>query len=1109
MTAKRIISLVLTICMMLTIATFPAMAATTTDGLVYSISDSEVTIADYTATASTTEYTITYQLDGGTNAAKNPEVYTSEDVITLKDATKEGYDFTGWFLDATKTEQISEISNRTGNLNLYAKFSPKSYTATFKDGVTLTLKVAGKDDKEIYVPYGTTIDLYSAEFMGEYAYLSSIYTECSYLDPYFSGWYADENYNIKIESGDSFSITSDTTIYGNYNHKNSDDVPDWVSSYRGVVSMFAGKTKNTIDCEGGGNTYVRVPTLSTGEFYVQCSITLGYSSSHASMYVWNLTKDEEVRSLSVSYGDYGKTYYGTRILYQADPGDILRIYSTCTASVTFDSPKRATSMMTARKTINKTVAYDQQCDVPSPTPKYGYNFLGWFDKNRNEITNTWKYTANQTFTAKWQPTNYYITYNLDGGSNSTSNPLTYTIEDNITLADPTKQGYTFKGWYSDPNFTTRVTKISKQTGNITLYAKYEENSYNLTLDGNTGVWAPKVTFISDGVVIKNGYLYEQNSITAYRSDNKSGYIFAGWYLDNSFTNLFKFNGTITDDVTLYAKWIECSDNIINIESMGSFDVSTSGKTEQLYAFVPLVDGTIVVTSASDGLDLYGILYDSSKSALISADDISDNDLDFSYTYDVKAGQLYYIAVRGATASTSGKATINVDWKGSCTITGTTYPNRQVTVVYDTDYKLPAKPKREGFVFLGWFDENGNQITDGTWNFVTDKTLTAKWDVATQHSIVFKDSDGEIISTLDCWLGDDIIAPEFPSKAPDHIGSYSAKWDNNYTGVCTGDAVYTVVFVIDEYVDYTVTFKNWDGSVISEQTYHYGDAVVAPNTPQNPSDENCCYVFVGWDKLVTNCYGDAVYTAKFTTSHEYDNACDADCNLCGDTRTVGDHVYDNAYDPDCNECGETREVADLNTPTFVVENKTAKVGETFTVDVSIKNNSGIVGLRTYVGYDADVLELVSIAAGEYFSDTTFGPLTNNPISILWDDSLASSNNTTNGVVATLTFKVREGAETCNTEITLTYDPEDVYDENFDNVEFAVENGTIAVIEYISGDVNSDGLVNNKDLGVLRRFLNDWDVTIDELASDVNRDGNVNNKDLGILRRYLNDWDVELK
>ena len=67
----------------------------------------------------------------------------------------------------------------------------------------------------------------------------------------------------------------------------------------------------------------------------------------------------------------------------------------------------------------------------------------------------------------------------------------------------------------------------------------------------------------------------------------------------------------------------------------------------------------------------------------------------------------------------------------------------------------------------------------------------------------------------------------------------------------------------------------------------------------------------------------------------------------------------------------------------------------------------------------------------------------------------------------------------------------------------------VIVYVSGDVNGDGEGNNKDFGLLRQYLNGWDVTIDELASDVNRDGEVNNKDLGLLRQYLNGWDVELK
>ena len=169
---KRNLFLFLTVVMMLTVMTMGLL------NIMANAADSAIV-----------EYTITYHLDGGTNALKNPEVYTYEDIITLKDATKEGYDFAGWFLDSTKTEQIFEISGRTGNLNLYAKFTPKSYTATFKDGVTLTLKVSGKDDKEIYVPYGTTIDPYSKEFMSEHisSLYSSYYTECSAHDPYFFG----------------------------------------------------------------------------------------------------------------------------------------------------------------------------------------------------------------------------------------------------------------------------------------------------------------------------------------------------------------------------------------------------------------------------------------------------------------------------------------------------------------------------------------------------------------------------------------------------------------------------------------------------------------------------------------------------------------------------------------------------------------------------------------------------------------------------------------------------------------------------------------------------------------------------------------------------------
>ena len=200
--------------------------------------------------------------------------------------------------------------------------------------------------------------------------------------------------------------------------------------------------------------------------------------------------------------------------------------------------------------------------------------------------------------------------------------------------------------------------------------------------------------------------------------------------------------------------------------------------------------------------------------------------------------------------------------------------------------------------------------------------------------------------------------------------------------------------------------------------------------------------------------------------------------------------------------------DETDPAFVVETTgdAVRAGETFTVTLNTKNNPGIVSLMVKVGYDADVLELVS-AAGQDFAGTSFGPLTANPIAVNWYDTL-NPNNTTDGVVAVLTFKVKEDAAAGDTAITLSYNPNNVYDFDFENVTFATIDGIVTVADYLPGDVNADGVLNNKDLGLLQRYLNGWDVDIDLRAAEVTADGQLNNKDLGMLQRYLNGWDVEL-
>lgn len=141
-------------------------------------------------------------------------------------------------------------------------------------------------------------------------------------------------------------------------------------------------------------------------------------------------------------------------------------------------------------------------------------------------------------------TKYNITYELNGGVNNLSNPNQFTEETStITLNEPTRQGYTFLGWYSDEDFETKITyiKIGTKT-DITLYAKWSINQYTITFNPNGGSSVDSITE-DYGTVL-----------TAPESPTKDGYIFVGWYKDYSLTQSFKFNSMPAQNMTLYAKY---------------------------------------------------------------------------------------------------------------------------------------------------------------------------------------------------------------------------------------------------------------------------------------------------------------------------------------------------------------------------------------------------------------------------------------------------------------------------------------------------------------------------------------------------------------------------
>ena len=165
-------------------------------------------------------------------------------------------------------------------------------------------------------------------------------------------------------------------------------------------------------------------------------------------------------------------------------------------------------------------------DAPAATP--GYTFGGW---NKADGT-AWDYasdkvTDNITLYAKWAANTYTITFDTAGGSEIA--PITQDYGTVITAPEaPTREGYTFIGW--DKEIPTTMP-----AENMTVTAQWEINQYTITFDTNGG---------SEIAPITQDY---GTVITAPEAPTREGYTFIGW--DKAIPETMP-----AENITLKAKW---------------------------------------------------------------------------------------------------------------------------------------------------------------------------------------------------------------------------------------------------------------------------------------------------------------------------------------------------------------------------------------------------------------------------------------------------------------------------------------------------------------------------------------------------------------------------
>ncbi|MDE5617857.1 MAG: InlB B-repeat-containing protein, partial [Clostridia bacterium] len=216
----------------------------------------------------------------------------------------------------------------------------------------------------------------------------------------------------------------------------------------------------------------------------------------------------------------------------------------------------------------------------------------WLDINRFNITDlnisrygtsTCKYSYNPAFTEEpvefsinlVNVTNCYeVRFNLNGGDGIA--PETQLITEFDTLIrpeDPVRQGYVFKGWYTEYGYPFNF--YSDINSDMTLYAQWER-AYRVSFSLN-GVPA--------GTAPSAQYVYSGHYLVRPEDPSASGYIFLGWY-DNSecYGNPYNFSyNNPTSDMTLYAKWERTYSVSFNLNGAPG----TSPVTQNIYSGNPL------------------------------------------------------------------------------------------------------------------------------------------------------------------------------------------------------------------------------------------------------------------------------------------------------------------------------------------------------------------------------------------------------------------------------------------------------------------------------------------------------------------------------------------
>ena len=464
-------------------------------------------------------------------------------------------------------------------------------------------------------------------------------------------------------------------------------------------------------------------------------------------------------------------------------------------------------------TFNSGVPSQIRANCPATLPdsptKRGYIFNGWLNGG-TPYDFTQNVTQNIHLTADWTPKSYTVKFDTNGGTAIADKTLTWDDKVLDGVSDPEKPGYDFAGWTFDGgNVLTRTTYANLAADDtvtsITLTAQWTLHLYTVTLDANGGTFdASGSTVAQDTMQVTYGGNFEQMPIPRYK-----GYFFRGWYDeqwggrqygDEDGRGTYTYDKT--EDCTLYALWEEAPLCTVTFNPNGGTLTGAETCQEKQNERIQRPYEEPI----REGYYFRGWYKDADCTQMWDFDDPIPGNMTLYAGWDILS---YVIRVR----LENGEQDIIINQN------------------YGTPVTVPDDPTREGYTFIGW------DIPFPAKMPAKITTITALWTI-NQYTITFDTAGGSEIDSIEQDYDTAITAPDAPTKE----GYTFIGWDTTVPKKMPAkDMTVKARWQINRY---KITFDTDGGSEIDSIEQDYDTAITAPD---NPTKEG--YAFIDWDTTV--------------------------------------------------------------------------------------------------------------------------------------------------------------------------------------------------------------------------------------------------------------------